>query len=77
MTFCTICGRASLDNMEYCRYHQEALNNLRSSYEEWREASGVSWKEYIERLCEIDETGQWVHEVADQIRSEDGPSTMT
>ena len=69
MTFCTICGRASLNESDYCQYHQEALNNLRSSYEHWKKASGASWEEYIEKLCEIEETGRWVFDVAEQIRS--------
>ena len=77
MTFCIICGRGSLNDDGYCRYHKEALDNLQSSFENWREASGVSWEEYIEHLCQIDETGQWVHEVAEQIRSGDAPLTPT
>ena len=77
MTFCTICGRVASDKTDFCRYHQEALDNLQSSFENWRKASGVSWEEYIEQLCQLDETGRWVHEVAEQIRSGDGLSTMT
>jgi hypothetical protein len=77
MTFCSICGRASLNENEYCRYHKEASDNLQSSFESWRKASGVSWDEYIKSLCQTDETGQWVREVAEQIRSGDGPSTAT
>ena len=77
MTFCTICGRVALDRIDLCRYHQEALDNLHSSFEIWRKASGVSWEEYIKVLCEIDETGHWVREVAEQIKSGDGPSRAT
>jgi hypothetical protein len=60
-----------------CRYHHEALDNLKAAYELWRDASGASWEEYIETLCQIDETGQWVVDVAEQIRSGDAPSTQT
>ena len=74
--FCKICGRDSSGENEYCRYHQEALENLQSAYEDWQKASGVSWEEYIESICGIDEAGQWVQEVAEQIRSGDGPSTL-
>ena len=77
MTFCTICGRVSLNESDYCQYHQEALNNLRSSYEHWKKASGASWEEYIEKLCEIEETGRWVFDVAEQIRSGNDLSTPT
>ncbi|MFW9836948.1 MAG: hypothetical protein ACFFE7_05470 [Candidatus Thorarchaeota archaeon] len=61
----------------YCRYHQDALDNLQSSYEVWRQTSGVSWDEYIDSICELEETGRWVREVAEQIRSGDGPAGLT
>ncbi|MFW9962131.1 MAG: hypothetical protein ACFFCX_01080 [Candidatus Sifarchaeia archaeon] len=77
MISCIICGRVTVLESEFCRYHQEALNNLRSSFENWRKASDVSWEEYIELLCQIDETGQWVREIAEQIRSGNGPSEST
>jgi hypothetical protein len=77
MTFCSICGRVALGELEFCRYHQEALDNLQSSYDTWRKASGASWEEYIEMLCQIDETGRWVRDVAEQIKPEDGPSAVT
>ena len=37
----------------------------------------MSWEEYIERLSEIEETGRWIRDMAEQIRSEDGPSART
>lgn len=77
MTFCSICGRSSSNESDFCRYHQEALDSLQSSYERWRKASAVSWEEYIEKLCQIDETGRWVLDVAEQIRSGDDLSTPT
>ena len=77
MTFCTICGRVALKESDLCRYHQDALDSLKSSYELWRKASEVIWEEYIEKLCQIDETGRWVLDVAEQIRSGDDLSTST
>ena len=77
MTLCEICGRTVLKESEYCHYHQEALDNLQSSYENWKKASGVSWNEYIEILCQIEETGRWVHDVAEIIKSRDDLSTPT
>ena len=77
MTFCTICGRVALKESDYCNYHQDALDNLKSSYEHWSKASGVSWEEYIEKLCQIEETGRWVLDVVEQIRSGDDLSTPT
>jgi hypothetical protein len=77
MTFCIICGRDIETGNDFCRYHQEALDNLRSSFENWRKACDVNWDEYIDLLCQIEETGRWVREVAEQIRSGNGPSTTT
>jgi hypothetical protein len=77
VTFCTICGRDVLGKGKYCRYHQEALDSLQSSYEVWKKACGVSWEEYLEKLFQVDETGRWVKEVAEQIRSGNGSSAAT
>ena len=77
MTFCPICGRDVSERSEFCRYHQEAFNNLQSTFEIWKKASEMNWEEYLNKLCQIDETGQWVREVAEKIRSEGDPSTMT
>jgi hypothetical protein len=77
VSFCTICGRVALNESDFCRYHQEALDSLQSSYERWRTASEASWEEYIKKLCQIEETGRWVLDVAEQIKSEDDLSTPT
>ncbi len=77
MNLCAICGRAVVNEKKFCHYHQEALDNLQETFEDWREASGIGWEKYLDQLCQIDETGQWVREVAEHIRSKDGPSTTT
>ncbi|MHA2025616.1 MAG: hypothetical protein ACW98U_06905 [Candidatus Thorarchaeota archaeon] len=58
---------------ELCRYHLEALNNLRAAYDGWNTASGVSWNEYLEQLEQIDETGRWIIDVIEYVRQQDGP----
>jgi hypothetical protein len=77
VTFCVICGRTAVNGSDYCRYHQDALDNLQSAYEHWRNANEVSWEEYIERLCQIEETGRWVLDVAEHIKSGDDLSAPT
>ena len=71
MTFCKVCGRTALKKGVLCQYHQSALDNLHASYENWRKASEMSWDEYIEKLCQLEETGRWVFDVAEMIRSGD------
>ncbi|MFW9834449.1 MAG: hypothetical protein ACFFEK_10670 [Candidatus Thorarchaeota archaeon] len=77
MTFCKICGRPVVEEKYLCQYHQDALDGLKLSYEAWKKASGISWEEYIDKLCQIDETGQWVLDVAELIRSGDDLSAPT
>lgn len=77
MSSCSICGRVVVDGSVFCHYHEEALDNIRSSYENWRKASDVSWEEYIQLLRQIDETGRWVREVAEEIKLEDDSSAPT
>jgi hypothetical protein len=71
MTKCGICGRDSDDDL--CRYHLEALNNLRVVYDAWKKASEVSWEEYLERLEQIEETGRWVVDVIEYVRQQGVP----
>ncbi|MFW9792716.1 MAG: hypothetical protein ACFFEE_00310 [Candidatus Thorarchaeota archaeon] len=73
MTNCVLCGRNAI-NDEFCRYHLEALNNLKVAYDGWRTATGMSWEEYMEKLEQIEETGRWVIDVIDHIRQQSGPS---
>jgi hypothetical protein len=77
MSLCAICDRVVVDQKKFCHYHQEALGRLQETFEDWRKASGIGWQEYLDKLCQIDETGQWVREVAEHIKSKDGPSTKT
>jgi hypothetical protein len=77
VTFCRICGRTAIEEGVLCHYHQSALDNLHSSYEVWKKASGASWEEYIEKLCQLEETGRWVFDVAELIKSGDDLSAPT
>ena len=72
MTKCEICGRDVIDG-DLCRYHIDALNNLRTVYDGWKNAANVSWKEYLVRLEQIEETGRWVVEVIEYVRQQDVP----
>ncbi|MFW9805296.1 MAG: hypothetical protein ACFFFK_01045 [Candidatus Thorarchaeota archaeon] len=77
MTFCKICDRITLKENSLCQYHQTALENVHSAYESWKSASGINWEEYIEKLYELEETGQWILDVIEQIRSGDDLSIRT
>lgn len=63
MAKCKACSRdASSD--EFCIYHEQAYDALKKNYDAWQDAYGkISWKEYLEKLLELKETGSWVKDV--------------
>lgn len=59
---CAACSRETEE--KYCRYHMRALEQLKSHYARWVDAyGGVSWQEYLQKLCKMEETGAWLKEV--------------
>ncbi|MEM2140641.1 MAG: hypothetical protein QXJ74_04020 [Nitrososphaera sp.] len=59
---CPACGRQVQDR--YCKYHEQAFSSLKAHHEAWVRAYGsITWQEFLERLHEMKETGQWVREV--------------
>jgi len=63
---CMLCNREVYMG-ELCKYHSEALEKVKSYYEEWRRREGVSWSEYIASLKKMRSTGKWVKQVLDYI----------
>ena len=73
MIECHICGRKSV-NGGFCEYHQAAHINLKITFEIWAKATGgVTWEEYIRLVYKLEETGQWVKEIIENIMSQNGP----
>ncbi|MHA1944349.1 MAG: hypothetical protein ACW96M_08140 [Candidatus Thorarchaeota archaeon] len=70
MMKCGICGRNAKEN-ELCRYHLEAMNNLRAAFGGWKTATGLGWTEYLERLVQIEGTGRWVVDVIEYVNQQD------
>jgi len=65
---CTVCGREAVE--KYCEFHEKAYQNIVQKFENWKGATGVSWKEYLEELVENAYTGCWAKEVALSLLSE-------
>lgn len=61
---CPICGERKSENSPYCENHQLAYENLKKQYQYWREALQIDWQEYLQRIVENKNTGQWAKEVA-------------
>lgn len=62
---CAACSRDA--RKKYCKYHLQALEQLKSHYDRWVEAyGGISWQDYLQKLSKMQETGFWVKEVIEQ-----------
>ena len=65
---CPVCWRERIDKMEYCQYHQAALNNIKSTFDDWKKAMGkLSLNEYLKLLSETPGAGEWVQNVAEHM----------
>jgi hypothetical protein len=68
MKTCRLCKRECAPSSDLCDYHLTAKRNVETGYERWSEAYGsITWKEYLQRLQESAETGQWAKEVAEML----------
>jgi hypothetical protein len=65
---CIVCDREAIE--KYCELHEEAYRNIVQKFEDWKRATGVSWKEYLKELVENASTGSWAKEVALNLLSE-------
>ncbi|ABM80764.1 DNA topoisomerase I [Hyperthermus butylicus] len=59
---CPICGRRA--EGEYCSYHEAAIRKIVEAYHEWRRRTGITCREYLEKLAAMRSTGKWVREAA-------------
>ena len=67
---CVLCGRKS--DGEYCSLHQKAFENILQSYEYWRNATSLSWEEYLGKIKDNPNSGAWVVEVCTYLLSKEG-----
>jgi len=66
---CRVCGGENSEDSVYCERHQAAYSSLEEYYPRWRRALGLSWSEYLARVCKTSGTGTWVKEVIRDILS--------
>jgi len=48
-------------------FHETAYRNVVQKFEDWKRATGVSWKEYLKELVENVYIGSWAKEVAESL----------
>lgn len=62
---CKLCER-NTDGSDFCHFHLLASKNLKDKYTQWAEAYGnLAWRDYLEMILKLSETGRWVREVAE------------
>ena len=72
MTTCRLCKRECAPSSTLCKYHLAAKRSVESAYRQWNEAyGGIAWKEYLQRISQDTETGEWAKQVADLLSKED------
>jgi hypothetical protein len=71
MTTCRLCKRDCVPSSTLCKYHLAAKRNVESEYKSWSQAYGaITWRDYLQRLQQSAETGQWAKEVAEMLSSD-------
>jgi len=71
MTACRLCKRDCAPSSTLCKYHLAARRNVESQYSRWSEGyGGMTWKEYLKKISQSAETGQWAKEVAEMLSKE-------
>ncbi len=62
---CRVCSREAVE--KYCELHEKAYRSVVQKYDDWRRATGISWKEYLNEIAKNPYTGLWAKEVAEQL----------
>jgi len=59
---CKICSKEAIS--EYCELHEKAYESLVKTYDDWKKALEISWKEYLKEVVRNQYSGVWAKEVA-------------
>jgi len=63
---CKACDREAGEK-DFCLLHLKAYENIMEKYDFWRNAQGISWKEYLSEIEQNSLTGEWAKEVANYL----------
>lgn len=62
---CKVCDREARN--KYCELHEKAYANIMQKFEIWKNATEVSWEQYLNELVKNPFTGTWAKEVAEHL----------
>lgn len=61
---CKVCKRKAEKDERLCQYHSSARDALKRGYASYKIAySGISWRDYLNIVKALEDTGQWIKEV--------------
>jgi hypothetical protein len=52
------------EESDYCENHQSAYVNIKKEYNNWQSAMNITFQEYLKKIIENENTGEWAKEVA-------------
>ena len=67
---CPICNSNKYEESDYCENHQSAYLNLKERYNDWKKALNITWQEYLKKIIENENSGEWAREVAMHLLNE-------
>jgi len=69
---CKVCAREAQTQppSKYCERHQKAYESLQKKFEVWKEASNITWENYLEEAAKNPLTGLWARELAENLLSD-------
>ncbi len=70
---CKVCSRQAQQQAQsnYCELHLKAYENLQRKFLDWKKASSIEWKNYLQEVAKNPLTGAWAKEVAESLLSEE------
>lgn len=67
---CPICNLNKYEESDYCENHQSAYLNLKREYNNWKNALNITFQDYLKKIIENENTGEWAREVATYLLNE-------
>ena len=70
---CTTCYRKT--DTEYCALHDGAYKNVIQAYTKWNFSKTIGWTDYLKKIIDNRNSGQWAIEVCRHLLSQEQAKT--
>ena len=70
---CKVCSRQAQPQLQgsFCELHRKAYESLQKKFQDWKKASNIEWKDYLQEVAKDPLTGIWAKEVAESLLVEE------